>query len=86
MLSWAFFIIVLDIILALLLLQCRCLNATTIVALAGFGVAGIGIIVQTLSKIKAGTREKMAQELRQLRNENKELLQRLAENSKGGDS
>jgi len=78
-LSWAFFIIVLDAILLFLLFQCGCVSTPALIALAGILASSVAIIIRTLAKIKAGTREKMAQELRQLRGENKELLERLAE-------
>ena len=80
MISWAFFIIVLDLILVFQLLQCNCLStAPTIASVIGIGLGGLAIIIRTLVKIKQGTREKLGQELQKLRDENKELLERIAD-------
>ncbi|MCK5832575.1 hypothetical protein KAH81_02795 [bacterium] len=79
MLSWAFFIIVLDFIMLFQLMQCQCLSTSTIIVLVGLAVAGIAIIIRTLVKMKQGTREKLGQELHKLRNDNKELLERIAD-------
>ncbi|MCD6501112.1 hypothetical protein J7L01_00790 [bacterium] len=80
MISWAFFIIVLDLILVFQLLQCDCLlTAPTIAIVIGIGLGGLAIIIRTLVKIKQGTREKLGQELQKLRDENKELLERIAD-------
>jgi len=79
MLPWAFFILVLDIILVFQLFQCSCFTTTNAIVLAGIAIACVGIVIRTVVKTKARTREKMTQELRQLRNENKALLERIAD-------
>jgi len=79
MIPWALFILVIDILMFASILNCSCEMTWPIILCVATAVGAFGIIIRTISKIKAGRYEKLNQELSNMRSENKELLERIAD-------
>ena len=78
MIAWAIAILILDAVLFFELTGCDCMNTASIIVAVGIGIVGLAILIRTLVKIKAGRFEEMKSELKDLRGENKELLEKIA--------
>ncbi len=77
MLIWAFAILLMDILLFVHLLPDGSAGNYTYFLCAGIAVCAIAVIIRTITRIKAGRFEKLDEELKEMRGENKELLGRI---------
>ena len=80
MLPWTFIILLLDIVLMTQIAYCvDCENKVPMLILsAGIALSSIAVFIRTYRKMKQGRIEQMGKDLDALRDENKELLARIA--------
>ncbi len=78
MITWALIIFILDAILYYSLVSGKCGQQCSLFFCIGIAVAALGILIRTFVKIRAGRFEQMDKELRRMKDDNKELLERIS--------